>query len=507
MGQLNRGAVLVIALAIFVVFLPALIVPYGNTDDYMNLAHAEHLGLSSPPFAKSVMRAAVAEGRPLFGLIVDPVFSAAGTVDNLRFVRIIGVLGIVALGLLLYRALERSKVGSLPAALIALLVCAVPPFQLYAAWATTFAFPWAAFLAGCASLLVVAAVDAPRRLKLERSIGATVLLILPLFIYQPAAMFFWVFLAVALAGTVADPERAWRLARAHFAVAAVALVIGYLGYRLCVWLVGADATGAGRGAFIDDVVGRAEWFVHFGLYGSLNLFDLTWSPWFAVVVAAVAAGGILLWLLSRARRPLLFIALALILIPLADLPMLVVEETFDWQIVRTQVSLSAVIALYFGLGALAIWVTFREWLDGRMSRRALLAGERVAAALAIAFVATGAVVASRNVDTLIAEPQLRELRLLRGQVATLPDPVQKVTVVLSGPDELQPDTQRYDAFGVPSTVHWHFAVPLVLLLLREQGRLGRPPPVVDALPWYTSSMPTGAPVVNLNGLLRPPAER
>ncbi len=247
--------------------------------------------------------------------------------------------------------------------------------------------------------------------------------------------------------------------------------------------------------------------MHFGLYGSLNLFDLTWSAWLAVLVAAVAAGGILLWLVRRARRPVLFIALALILIPLADLPILVVEETFDWQIVRTQVSLSALIALYFGLGALALWLTFREWLEGRVSRRALLASERVAAAVAIAFVATGAVVASRNVDTLIGEPQLRELRLLRGQVATLSDPVQNVTVVLSGPDELQPNTQRYDAFGVPATVHWQFAVPLVLLILREQGRLRVPHPVIETLNWDASSFPEDASVVNLNGLIRPAAER
>ena len=504
MGQPNRAAVLVITLSVFVVFLPTLIVPYGNTDDYMNLAHAEHLGLSSPPFPKSIMHAAAAEGRPIFGLLVDSAFSAAGTVDNLRFVRVFSVLGIVALTLLLYWALVRSKIAHLPAALLALLVCTLPPFQLYAAWATTFALPWAALLAGCASLLAVAGTDAPRQ-HYDRLVWATALLVVALMIYQPAAMFFWVFLAVALAGAVADSERAWRLARTHFAVAAVALALAYLGYRLCVWLVGADAPGAGRGGFTHDVFGRAEWFAHFGLYGSLNLFDLTWSPWLAVVVAVVAAGGILLWLLRRASRPALFIALALFLIPLADLPMLVVEEEFDYQIVRTQVSLSALIALYFGLGALALWVLFREWVGGRVSRRVLLAGQRAAAVLAIAFVATAAVVASRNVDTLIAEPQLRELRLLRGQIAALPDPVQNVTVVLSSTLEMHPDTQRYDAFGVPSTGHWQFAVPLVLVLLREQGRLRDPHPVIQTLPPY-ASIPEG-PVVNLNGLIRPPEER
>jgi hypothetical protein len=504
MRQPNRAAGAVIALAIVVTFLPALILPYGNTDDYIYLAQAVELGLPSPPYAESVMHAAAAEGRPFWGTLVKPVFAAAGTIDNLRFVRIATVAGIVALALLLYWALVRSKIGRLPAGLIALLVCTLPPFQLYASWAITFSLPWAALLAGGASLLAGAAVDAPRR-HFDRLVWATALLTVASLIYQPAAMFYWVFLAVALAGTVPDSERAWRLARLQFAVAAVALGLAYLGYRLCVWLVGTDAPLAGRGAFTTDVVGRAEWFAHFGLYGSLNLFDLTWSPWLAALVAAVAAGGILFWLLRRARQPVLFLALALILIPLADLPMLLVKEAFDWQIVRTQVSLSALIAVYFSLGALAIWLTFREWLEGRVSRGAVLASEWVATAVAIAFVATGVVLANRNVDTLIAEPQMRELRLLRGQVAAMPDPVQNVAFVLSGPGELQPDTERYDAFGVPSSVHAVFAVPLVLLLLREQGRLREPLPVIETLNWDQS--PEDASALNLNGLIRRPEAR
>ena len=114
----------------------------------------------------------------------------------------------------------------------------------------------------------------------------------------------------------------------------------------------------------------------------------------------------------------------------------------------------------------------------------------------------GRVVASRNVDTLIAEPQLRELRLLRGQVAALPESVRNVSFVLSGPEERVPGSPFSDEFGYPSTGPWYPAHPLVLLLLREQGRLAPPHPSVSVLPWYTAA-PEGAAVVNLNGLLRP----
>ena len=56
-------------------------------------------------------------------------------------------------------------------------------------------------------------------------------------------------------------------------------------------------------------------------------------------------------------------------------------------------------------------------------------------------------------------------------------------------------------------VHRWALVPLVLLLLREQGRLRAPFPLVYSLPWYTSSFPEDASVVNLNGLLLRATER
>jgi hypothetical protein len=502
MSQPNRAAVLVIALAIVVTFLPVLISPYGLLDDYLYLALAENLELSRPPYPPNLVDAAAAEGRPVWGLVTRPVLALAGTIDNLRFVRIITVVGIVALALLLYWALVRSKIGHLPSALIALLACTLPAFQLHAAFTINFPMPWAAFLAGSASLLTVAAVDGPRPLKLDRLVAPAVLLVIAILTYQPTGMFFWVFFAVALAGSVADSGRAVRLARAHFAVAAVGLALAYLGYKLGAEFAGESATRSGRNELLThDFVAKAKWFMEWAFFESLNLFDLTPSAWLAAFVAAVAAGGMLLWLVRRSTRPLFLVMVALVLIPLTYLPNLVVEESLPWPAYRTQASLSALIAVYFGLGALAIWVTFREWLGERVSRRAVVASERFATAVAIAFVATGVVLANRNVDTLFVEPQMTELRLLRGQVAAMHDPVQKVAFVLTDHAERQPGTPFGSEFGAPSTVDFPSAEPLVVLLLREQGRLREPHPVVEILPSYTTSIPEDAAVVNLNGLL------
>ena len=72
----------------------------------------------------------------------------------------------------------------------------------------------------------------------------------------------------------------------------------------------------------------------------------------------------------------------------------------------------------------------------------------------------------------------------------MPDPVQNVSFVLSARRTSGcRGSPISDEFGYPSTSPWYPAEPLVLLLLREQGRLASPHPVVSVLPWYTTTRP------------------
>ena len=48
-------------------------------------------------------------------------------------------------------------------------------------------------------------------------------------------------------------------------------------------------------------------------------------------------------------------------------------------------------------------------------------------------------IADRNVNTLVAQPQMKELRLLRAQVARVPDFSPRVAFVLTGPDDRRID--------------------------------------------------------------------
>ena len=313
---------LVIAGTTFGIFIPAVIVPYAFADDYSILWM-------------------VVSGKPSSPLIQN----------ILDWDALIGLIGIVVLALLLHRALVRARIAPTFAAVIALLVCTMPAFQVFDSYTELFVAPYAALLAGGASLLAVDAITDPRGPVTNRSAGATGLLLGALMIYQPAAMFFWVFLAIAVVGARRDAGRASRLARMHLSVGVVALGLEFLATKLTIHFLAGNADfGSTAGApyrtnLTHDIVGKTRWFFGQPLKRSLNLFDLTPSVWLAVLVGVVAVGGILLWLLYWSPRPLLYLGIGVSLVPLSYLPNLVVTENSATY--RTQVALSSLIALYF----------------------------------------------------------------------------------------------------------------------------------------------------------------
>ena len=320
-------------------------------------------GEPSPQFGNDIFAANATGGRPLAGLFDLAAYTAAGTIDNLRFVRLVGVLGVVGVGVLLHWALVRSRIAPRVAAFIAILVCSLPAFQVYAAWTIENSMPYAMLLAAGGSLLVVSAVDGRRDRFLDRLVGGCALFVAALLTYQPAAMYFWVFLAVALIGATRDSRRAMRLVVAHLGVAAGAFVVTFVATKLFVHALGDAGTGGHRTELTHDVIGKARWFVEQPLYQALNLFKLTPSPLLTASWRSWPWSAIVTWLVLNADRPLFLIAVALVLVPLAYLPNLVVPD--DFPPFRTQGALSSLLALYVCLGALGLWLTVRGWLRAR----------------------------------------------------------------------------------------------------------------------------------------------
>jgi hypothetical protein len=487
---------LAIVLTLAAVFASVTIIPYAFSDDYPILWMAIGGG-PSVQFGKNVVDAGAINGRPFAGLITQWLFSAAGTVENLRWVRLLTVVGIIALALLLQWALVRSGIKPVVAALIAIFICSMPPFQVWASWTLLVSTPFAALAAAGASRVAVAAVDGPRRIMTDRLVGAGGLLLAALLTYQPAAMLFWVFFAVALIGAAQEPQRAGRLVRVHFGLAAVTLAIAYLVIKVSVHLIGTHATGASRNTLVHDYGGKLDFFFQRPLYQALNLFKLVPSLWVAIPVAIIATVGTLLLILQRCARPILYVGVGLALIPLSFLPNLVVAE--NTPNFRVQVAITSLIALYASLGVIGIWIGVRDWLGPRLRTNSLLTVERIAFGCCVGVVGVTAFLAAQNVVTLFADPQLTELRLLRSQVAALPANPPRVAFVQTGYTQGLTKLALLGEFGVPTTVQIFNLEPSLYLLLHEEGRLPMDAarPTVDLYSPDATTFPHGEPVIDL----------
>jgi hypothetical protein len=94
----SRAILLVMSLVIFAMFSQTVIVPYAFSDDYPLLAIATGLG-PNPWFGSDIVDTVAALGRPLAGLLDRLFYESAGTIDNLRYVRLgVNALGACALG-------------------------------------------------------------------------------------------------------------------------------------------------------------------------------------------------------------------------------------------------------------------------------------------------------------------------------------------------------------------------------------------------------------------------
>lgn len=472
------------------VYLPVLLTTYAYSDDYPHLGWWHGTGPAT--WAGAVQQWAE-QGRPLTGLLVEALFSLASTFGELRLVRLFSVVGIVLLGVLLHWALVRAGLGRRWAALAVVFLLTLPAYQVYAAWAVLATAPWAAVLALAGGLTAADALAARRGKALALPLSASaVLLIAALLLYQPAAMVFWVGVAIPL--VVPGAARGtWRVLGGSMALAAAALALAYVALLIVLAATGWEVSG--RSGLADDPAHKASWVLYIAMPRALGLHYVGENPSgrLALAVVVVLAVGLVL----RAREDIAAAArlgaAAAVLVPLAYAPSLVVRE--NWASFRTQVALSMLLGLYVVVAVTEIGRFCLDWSS--RSRPEVRRGVRLAVpALAAAGVTVVAVAAYVNVSERFVQPEARELKVIRSQVAAIPgDEVLRVVFRQASKYDEGESSPNFDEFAFPSSAADWVPEPAVALLLREQGRLGSELTVEVLSPW--TELPRGVPAVDM----------
>jgi hypothetical protein len=443
----------VIAVCLAAVYAPALLATYGLKDDYTYLASAHGYAFAGTGEPASSIRL----GRPLFGLVVQGLYSAVPDVGGLWVARALSAIGMVVFAVVLYRALVTLVRTRTAATAITILICTLPPFLVYVGWATLFAAPYSAALGGAAAFASARASESTAGARVRWLILGVAVLVLALAIYQPTAMAFWLvalILALSRRHTLVAVDR---LVRCVVIVGVPAMLGGYLILKVGVWTLG--AASAQRSGLVSDIPAKLGWIPEpLGL--ALNLFHMPQSTAFGALVAClVVAGTVVFCRDCTGRARVVAIGLAAVTIPLSFAPNLLSQE--DYATFRTVGPLTATFALLAALFFVAI-----ERDGDRGIRKALSKWTLVAVA------ALSGILGFTHLRTLITVPLSREWRLVESEAARLPAHTVVVGVLAPTVNE-GPIKASYgvrDEFGVPSSASTWSDASMVWLAARQAGR-------------------------------------
>ena len=182
--------IIIVFLTLFLIcYFSVLNNDYGFADDYSDIL---------PEHRERIIRKKNMEGRPLYALLTKFGFPTTANIEDLRYVRFVGIVGISLLAFVQFQALVHVGWKPFQSFCVAMIICTSLPFQVFAAWAMASVFPIAGVLSACALLLAERAFSRARPVKWFLASMAVLVLVGALAIYQPAAMIFWFFAAIFL---------------------------------------------------------------------------------------------------------------------------------------------------------------------------------------------------------------------------------------------------------------------------------------------------------------------
>lgn len=337
-------ALTVLAALLVGVYYPVLLRCYAMADDYPYLWV---FTADQPQYFHWLS----AMGRPLYEVLSVMLYSAAGTICNLGYIRALTLLGTVLFAGQLYRACRRHHWPSLQALCIAMLICTSSAFGIYLSWSVCFNAVYAACITFWAGEVAAHGIAKPRCGYGDQSL-AVVLLIVGLMLYQPTAMAYWLYVAVAVFAPGGWRPSTGVLARL-LAVFMLALAVYWVFYRLGLhWLLAIDSTlqgPAGRSQLIEDFGEKLDFLLQsLLLAASIGHFKI--MKLIALVVLGVAVAG--LWTRLRQERDWRLPGLWIGLLPLSYLPAMIVAQ--NALVGRLLGVLSALLVVYLCFGVHAL---------------------------------------------------------------------------------------------------------------------------------------------------------
>ena len=438
-------------------YWPVVTTEYGYNDDYPALLDVNNH--SYTPLSNNT----IPQGRPGEGMLTWVACSMAGTIPNLRWVRLVTLLGFVCFCWVLYGVHRRAGASRLFSLTTSLLVGLVPGVAAFiVCWSSRFYAGFCAVGAVMAGELIWRSFDSHNGARRIASLLLAASVLLSVCLIYPPIMPFCLY-----AGFVFFIEGGLRDSRNFKALlkfmAVFLLVVGlyYILYRLIV----SPFHGAGltaRGALAFHPLGK---FTYLGrlLWSSVTSWAQFHGLWIQCVAAGVFLFLVVFWVHNTAStrwiHSVLLTGCLLATAVLSVLPVIVVREN-DFEF-RTQVPLQCLAVFVLMKGLSTVWQRGASALRDKTRVVPFLA-----MALSAGLVAAFACLAGHHTRIGIIEPNAREWRLLKETVARIEgDPRQ---VVFVSPEPAEMDKTVLGEFGIIASPAWWNTGAMITLLIEGE---------------------------------------
>lgn len=415
-------------LVLFIAYSPTYLFSYAFSDDWALFYAAAH--------NLDIFRWDIISGRALYGLLKLISTGVLQSVSGFQIIRLVGVLTLWLLCCYLYKFItSRSLItGRYEAIIFPVLLCLLPAFQVYTAWAICSPFIISVLLSGL-SYHTLTRTNTPH-LSPWRFIVALVFLCLSFAIYQPSAMSFLFF--VFLDNCITDKALSFK----KLFICALVISLGVLcSLALSKFIPNTlYHESFSRTEFTQNIAEKIRWFFHKPLINAICNFNLKTKPVYTFISMALIAIG--LYSVYKQKHGVRKIGLILLLAIACYAPNLAVKES--WPAYRTLITLELIISSVFMLGIFSV--------ANRLSLQRYLYP---------IIIATCGYLAFSHVLTGFALPQRLELQALSTKIRdTVPTDFDgKLMFAINGPKHYAFSRwHKYDEFGLTSMmVSW--AVP------------------------------------------------
>ncbi|WP_168404451.1 glucosyltransferase domain-containing protein [Erwinia amylovora] len=328
---------------ILVAYSPTYMYTYAFSDDWAIFYSVFHSN-------NELLKWDVTSGRPLYGFLKIISLSLLQYVSGFQIIRFIAVAALALLCCYVYRKINSRKIidGEYERIVFPLLICLLPSFQVYTAWAICSPFVFSVALSGLSYFTLI---DAEGKTSLPKMALSLALLFASFAIYQPSAMSFLFF--VFLDNCIRKRE----LTLKRLIICGSVISLGML-WALCLsklipQLVYQDAIS--RTELADNVVEKILWFINEPLINAICNFNLKTKLGYRIISGVFIFVG--LYEISKQKHGVLKVALTLVLAIACYTPNLVVKES--WGAYRTLVALEMIVSSLFLLGIFSLVKRFK----------------------------------------------------------------------------------------------------------------------------------------------------